>query len=71
QVPAGRFLAVGAPGNVLFVLIFFGLGYAFGGSWSTLWQFLLAQPPWAWLALLLGVAAGAGGLLLWQKRRFG
>ena len=58
-----RFLAYDLAGEATWLLLFGGLGYAFGSQWEVIYQ-LISESS----GLILGVVALLGALYFWRKR---
>lgn len=61
--PYRRFLAYDLAGEATWLLLFGGLGYAFGSQWEVIYQ-LISESS----GLILGVVALLGALYFWQRR---
>ena len=61
--PYRRFLAYDLAGEATWLLLFGGLGYAFGSQWEIVNQLISDSS-----GLLLGIVALLGAMYLWRKR---
>lgn len=66
QYPYGRFLLFDCTGELLWVLLYGGLGYIFGGAWEAVSQFVSD-----FSGLSVGLVVLAGGIYFLVKRRNG
>lgn len=58
-----RFLAYDLAGEVTWLLLFGGLGYAFGSQWEVIYQLISDSS-----GLILGIVALIGSAYIWRKR---
>lgn len=69
RYPVGRYLAASTPGQVMWVAIYGGLGYAFANEWRPLYETVKRYGLWGGIALT-ALALGAYGLHRYRKACF-
>lgn len=67
QVGRVRFILVTTLGNLIFVAVYFSVGYLFSGNWATLWRALTSLPLAVYM--IAGLIGAAVMLSLWLSSR--